>query len=127
MILKLFLYKINHCIAVVFAPNFYDSVQSSSLFLAFFFTFMENLFKKHPIPVVKGAVLKHECETKRASVQNTCSFTCPKISTMASARTSTSTENASNCPISVRFFNGRWLIYKEKNRYPITHVMHLLN
>ena len=49
MIWKIFLCKRKHNIGVVLVPNFHLSASSSSFFLAFFFTFMENLFKKHPI------------------------------------------------------------------------------
>ena len=44
-----FLCRKKHFIVVVLLPNFHLAARSSSFFLAFFFTFMENLFKKHPI------------------------------------------------------------------------------
>ena len=51
MIQKLFLCKNKHYIVIVLKPNFHLYARSFSFFLAFFFTFMENLFKKHPIPI----------------------------------------------------------------------------
>jgi len=49
MIWKMFLRKNKHYVVIVLLPYSYLFARSSSFFLHFFFSFMENLFKKHPI------------------------------------------------------------------------------
>ena len=55
MIQKLFLYKNKQCIVVVLVPIFVFLLGHLHFFLHFFFAFMENLFKKHPLPSLEQA------------------------------------------------------------------------